>query len=119
MRSIVLLWALLFLSAVASAFFAGRAWTIKHEASVLDLREPEIRSKADRERAQIETETDVQELRRLAVNSRHRVVADWLDYRDRQHSMGEAFLWASVGLAVVSVVLGYSIHGLRIYEQAN
>jgi len=116
-RPKVLLWTLLFLSAVASAFFAGRAWTIKDELSALDLREPEISNKAAHERTQIENETDIQELRRLAVNYHYRVVADWLGYRDRLHGMSEALLWASLSLAIASAVLGYSIYGLRIQKQ--
>lgn len=114
----MLLWTLLVCQIAASIYFFSLARSMEREASALSGRESEIRNKADQERTRLESETDMQELHRLAVDYRYRVAADWLDYRDRLHHMSGVMWWLSVLPAISSAVLAYIIYGLRIQNRA-
>lgn len=104
------------MSAAGSVFFAAHAWNTMHEYSTLVLREPALRASTEKDKAQIQIEADVEKLRALAIKHSDSRLAEWKDYCYRLHELSETLLWASAGLATASVVLGYSIYGLRIYK---
>jgi hypothetical protein len=104
------------MSVVGSVYFTSHGWMMIHEASALSVREPAMRKSTESEKAQIQTETDIEKLRELAGKYRDSRFDDWQEYCDRLRNTGGALLWASVCLATTSVVLGYSIYGLRIQK---
>jgi hypothetical protein len=104
------------MSVVGSVAFGVRAWSMMREGSVLALRESALRASLEKDKAQIQIETDVEKLRDAASRHADSKFAEWEDYCYRLRHMSGALLWSSFGLAAACATLGYSIYGLRNYK---
>jgi len=113
-RPRVLLWTLLFCNFAGMIFCIFVAWDMEREASAIVAREPEVRTKADQSKQRIQSESDVEKLRLQALKSIDSRFEEWRDVGYRYHHMSGAFLWAALGGATMSIVLGYALYGLRV-----
>ncbi|TSA41845.1 MAG: hypothetical protein D4R57_00140 [Verrucomicrobiales bacterium] len=113
-RPRALLWTLLGCNVAATIFFLVLARNMAREASDMVLREPEMRAKTEKGKTRIQNITDIEELRSLALKSCDSRFEEWRDIGYRYRQMSDAVLWASLGTATISMVLAYSIYGLRI-----
>ena len=118
-RPKVLLWALLLCQVGATLFFLAKAWALHREASALDVRELEMRTSVIRTRDRIRTETDISELRSYALKSCDTIFDEWRDMSYRLHQGSQALIFSALLTAFTSVVLAYSVYGLRIKPVAS
>lgn len=113
-RPSVLLWTLLVvnLAGVVACLVAARKF--EREASVIFGREPQVRAKAEENKARIRSETDVERLRSAALRSCDLPIEEWRDQGDWCQRLNRGFVLASVGAAMMSVALAYALYGLRV-----
>jgi hypothetical protein len=113
-RPSVLLWTLLVVNVAGVVACLVAARKFEREASVILTREPQLRAKADQNKARIKSETDVESLRSVALRSCDRPIQEWHDQGDWCQRLNRGFVLASVGAAIMSVILAYALYGLRV-----
>src|SRR5664280_3509120 len=91
-RPKVLLWTLIVCNAAMTVSSVVIAWHMEREASIVVVREPEMRARIEQAKTRIQTETDIEKLRSLALLSRDSKFEEWRDVGYRYHQMSGACL---------------------------